>query len=92
MRKGNLPARFLLPVTHDALYLLPSTVQGDAGGRQRLGRNALSLAQQPEQQVFHADVTVPETPGLFLGQHHDLARPFGEPLEHLRQTSSTRLV
>jgi hypothetical protein len=34
--------------------------------------------------MLGADVVVIEVTGLFLGEHHDHASPFGEPFEHRR--------
>jgi hypothetical protein len=45
---------------------------------------------QPEQQVFGADVVVVEELSLLLGEHHDPPRPVGEPLKQLLLTSSPR--
>src|SRR3954465_4383711 len=58
----------------------------EAEGLQGLGRDALTLMDQPEQDVLGADVVVVEHPGLLLGQDDDAAGAVGESLEHERSS------
>ncbi len=78
----DVPGRRLLAPADDLLDLLPDRVQADAERLQRLGRDALALVDQAEQDVLGADVVVIEHPGFFLRQDHDPPRPVGKPLEH----------
>jgi hypothetical protein len=81
-REGDVAGRRLLPLADDLLDLLAHGVERDAERLQGLGRDALTLVDQPEQDVLGADVVVVEHPGLFLGQDDDAAGAVGEPLEH----------
>ena len=45
-------------------------------------RQAFLLAQDPEQEMFRADVAVSEGARLVLREHDDLSRALGEALEH----------
>src|ERR1039457_5751378 len=40
------------------------------------------LSEQPEQEVLGANVVVPQSTGLFLGEHDDVAGAFRESFEH----------
>ena len=53
-------------------------VQLDAEIGEDLGRDALALADQAEQQVLSADVVVVEPLSLLLRKLQHLARPLGE--------------
>ena len=77
------PAGFLLALADDPPDLLADRLQADPQRLQRLGGDALALADQAEQDVLGADVVVAEHPGLFLSQDRNPPRPVGEPLEHL---------
>ncbi len=79
----DVAAGGLLALADDLLDLLADTLQRDAERLQSLGRDALALVDQAEQDVLGPDVVVVEHPGLFLGQDHDAPRPVGEPLEHV---------
>src|SRR5262249_31000936 len=63
--------------------LLVHRLQTDPQRLQRLGRYALALMDEAEQDVLRAYVVMVERPGLFLSQDHNPPRPVGEPLEHL---------
>lgn len=43
---------------------------------------SIALAKQSEEQVFGADVAVPQVPGFVLRKHDDLSSRVGEALEH----------
>src|SRR5437763_16727319 len=60
----------------------PGAVGGDAQRAQRPDRDALLLAQQPEQQMLRADAVVTERPGLFLGEDDHPPGGLCEALEH----------
>ena len=57
-------------------------VVGDVELGERLGGNALALLDERQEQVLGANVHLPETAGLVLGEAHDLASLVGELLEH----------
>src|SRR5207237_499484 len=59
--------------------LVADLVEVDAEGLQDAGRDALALADEPEEQVFGADVVVAETAGLVDGELDDSLRARGEP-------------
>jgi hypothetical protein len=46
------------------------------------GRDALTVADEPEQDVLGPDEIVTEPPRLFPGQDDDPTRPLRESLEH----------
>ena len=81
-RERDVAARRLLALADDLLDLGADGLQRDAEALQRLGRDALALVDQAEQDVLGADVVVAEHPGLFLGQDDNPTRAVGEPLEH----------
>src|SRR5262249_31611519 len=63
------------------------TLQRDAQRLQRLGGDALTpaltLVDEPEQDVLGPDVVVVEHPGLFLGQDQRSSGSVSESLEHV---------
>ncbi len=61
-------------------------VQGDPEGLQGLGRDALALEDEAEEDVLGADVVVVEHLRLFLGEDDHPAGPVGKALEHLPLT------
>ena len=79
----DVPRRRLLALADDLLDLLPHRLQADPQRLQGLGRDALALVDQAQQDVLGADVVVVEHPGFFLSQDHNPPRPVGKPLEHL---------
>jgi len=81
-----VPARRLLALANDFLYLLAHTLQRDAETFQRLRCDALTLVDETKQDVLRTDVVVVEHPGLFLGQDDNPTRPVGKPLEHSRSS------
>jgi hypothetical protein len=81
-REGDVTARGLLTLTDDLLDLLPDRLERDAQALQGLGRDALTLVDQPQEDVLGTDVVVVEHAGLFLRQHDNPSSPIGEPLEH----------
>ena len=78
----DVAGRRLLALADDLLDLAAHAFEGDAQRLQRLGRYALALVDQAEQDVLGADVVVVEHPGLFLGQDDDAPCAVGESLEH----------
>jgi hypothetical protein len=58
--------------------------------RERAGCCAFPLQEEPEKEVFGADVIVAETHGLLLSEHHDHGRPLGKSFEHRRSLLSER--
>ena len=57
-------------------------------GLERLGRDALTLVDQAQEDVLGADETVVEQPRLLLGQHQDSSSSVCESFEH--STASIR--
>ena len=72
----------LLALADDLLDLGAHSFQRDTQGLQRLGRDALALVNQSQQDVLGADVVVVEHPGFFLSQDDDPAGAVGKSLEH----------
>ena len=66
----------------DLLDLGADRVERDVERLERLGRHALTLVDQAEEDVLGADVVVVEAARLLLRQHDHSAGPVGEPLEH----------
>ena len=60
----------LLALTDDLLNLLANRLEVDAERFKRLGGYALTLVNQPEQDVLCADVVVVEQLRLFLGENY----------------------
>ena len=77
-----MPARGLLTLADNLFNLLADALQRDPETLQCLGRNALALMDEAEQDVLGADVVVVEHPSLFLRQDDNPTCPVGEPLEH----------
>jgi hypothetical protein len=76
----------LLALPDDVLDLLAHRVERDAERLERLGRDALTLVDEAEQDVLGADVVVVQHLGLFLGQHDDTTGSVSESLEHLNSS------
>ena len=81
--EGDVAGGRGLALADDLLDLLADALQRDAQRLQGLGRDTLTLVDQPEQDVLGADVVVVEHPRFFLREHDHSAGPVGEPLEHL---------
>src|SRR6266487_240619 len=81
-RERDVPARRLLALADDLLDLLAHTLKRNAEALESLGRHALTLVDEAEQDVLRADVVVVEHPGFFLSQHDNPTRSVGKPLEH----------
>ena len=64
-------------------HLLSNSLEADAKGPQRLGRYAVALVDEAEQDVLGADEVVVEEPRFLLGQHQDSSGTVGEALEHV---------
>ena len=79
-----MPGRGLLALADDVLDLLTHGVERDAERLQRLGRDALALVDQAEQDVLGPDVVVVEHPRLFLGEDDHTTGTVSESLEHRR--------
>jgi hypothetical protein len=81
-REGDVTGGRVGPLSDDLLHLLAHAVEGDVHGLKGLGRDALALAHEAEEDVFRPDVVVVEHARLFLGEHHHSTGSIGEPLEH----------
>ena len=71
----------------DLLDLAAHGLERDAETLERLRRDALTLVDQPEQDVLGADVRVIEQTRLFLGENDDPAGSVSEAFEHWRPFS-----
>jgi hypothetical protein len=69
--------------TDGLLDLLTHCLEGDPERLERLGRDALALVDQPEQDVLGPEEVVVEQPRLFLGEDQDSAGSVGETLEQV---------
>jgi hypothetical protein len=81
-RERDVAGRRLLALADDLLDLLRTASSEMPRRLQRLGGDALTLVDEPEQDVLGADVVVVEHARLFLRQHDHPAGPVGEPFEH----------
>src|SRR4029453_8864062 len=68
--------------TDDLLDLGPHGLEPDVERREGLGGDALTLVDQPEQDVLGADEVVVEPARLLLRQPPDPPGPVGEAFEH----------
>ena len=84
----DLPGGDLLAGADDADHLSADALDGDVEALEHARREALLLAEQPEQDVLGADVVVLERPRLLLGENDHLAGPFCESLEHAPMIAS----
>ena len=81
-RERDVARRRLAAVADDLLDLRAHGLERDAERLERLGRDALTLVDQAEQDVLGPDVVVVEEARLFLREDHDPSGPVGEALEH----------
>ena len=86
-RERDVARRRGAAVADDLLDLRAHGLEGDAEGLERLGRDALTLVDQAEQDVLGPDVVVVEQARLFLRQDHDSPGPVGEAFEHVASAS-----
>ena len=86
-RERDVTRRGRAAVTDDLLDLGPDGLERDAERLERLGRDALALVDQAEQDVLGADVVVVEQARLFLRQHDHSSGSIGEAFEHLSTAS-----
>ncbi len=77
----NMPGGRLLPLADDLFDLVADSLQRDAERLQRLGRDALALVDQPEEDMFRPDVVVVQHAGLVLSQHDDPTSSVSKPVE-----------
>ncbi len=90
-RERDLAGRDLVALADDPRDLRPHFLHRDVERLEYPRREALFLAEQPEQDVLGADVVVLERPGLVLCKNDDLASPFSEAFEQIpRLLSSVR--
>ena len=86
-RERDLAGRDLVALADDPRDLRPHFLHRDVERLEYPRREALFLAEQPEQDVLGADVVVLERPGLVLGKDDDLASPFSEAFEQFPRLS-----
>src|SRR5690606_4215756 len=77
-----MPAGYALPLADNVEDLLPDLLQRDAERAERLGGEAIALADEPEQDVLGADVAVAQESRFLLGVDDRRPGPVGKPLEH----------
>ena len=80
-RERDVTRRGLPAVADDLLDLGAHGLERDAERLERLGRDALTLVDQAEQDVLGPDVVVVEQPRLLLREDHDPSCSVGEALE-----------
>ena len=85
-------ARGVSPISPTTVPVAPADDELDGGAHlveldahvgEHLGRDALALADEAEQQVLGADVVVVEALRFFLREREDLAGPLGEFVESI---------
>ena len=81
-RERDLAGGDLLTGADDPDDLRPDALDGDIQRLEHPSREALLLAEQPQQDVLGADVVVLEGPRLFLSQDDHLAGSLCKSLEH----------
>ena len=74
--------RRLLALTDDLDDFVPHRVEVDAHRLQGLGGDALTLVEQPQQDVLGADVVVIQESRFFLGKYNYPSSSICEPLKH----------
>ncbi len=90
-RERDVPRRHERALADEVLDLRVDVLKRDAQRLERLGGDAVLLADESEQQVLGADVVLVEHARFFLGVDHDPARLLGESLEHVSASLSQRL-
>ena len=88
--EGDVPRGRRTALTDDLLNLLTHGLEGDPQRLERLGGNALALVDQPQKDVFGADVVVVEQARFFLCQDDDSAGPIGKAFKHSECLLGTR--
>ncbi len=86
-RERDVARRRGAAVADDLLDLRAHGFERDAERLERLGRDALALVDQSEQDVLGADVVVVEQARLFLREDDHPAGPVGEAFEHVASAS-----
>ncbi len=81
-REDHLLLDGLAAPADDRLDLLAHLGQVDPKRLEDFGRQALTLGDDPEQDVLGPDVVVPEPLRLFLSEHDAAPRAFGERFPH----------
>ena len=81
-REGDVARRGTAALPDDLLDLLTDGLERDAERLEGLGGDALTLVDQPEQNVLGTDVVVVEQPCLFLGKHDDPAGSICKAFKH----------
>src|SRR5712691_4088953 len=82
-RERDLAGGDLVALADDPRDLRPHFLHRDVERLEYPRREALLLAEQPEQDVLGADVVVLERPSLVLCEDDDLASPFSEAFEQV---------
>ena len=79
-----MPGRRRAALTDDLLDLAADSLERDAEAFERLRGDALTLVDQPEQDVLGADVGVVEQTGFLLREDHNPPGSVSKPFEHVR--------
>ena len=82
-REGDVAGRRRSALADDLLDLLAHGLERDAERLERLRGDALTLVDEPEQDVLGADVVVVEEASLLLSQHDHPTGSVGEAFEHV---------
>ena len=80
-REGDVARRGRPALADDLFDLVPHRLQRNAERFECLGRDALTLVDEAEEDVLGADVVVVEQARFFLRQHHDSSSPVSEAFE-----------
>ena len=81
-RHREVPARRSGSLAHDLSDPFACRLEAHPERSQGLGGQAVSLAQQAQQEVLRARVGMVEQPGFLLSQEEHLAGWISEPFEH----------
>ena len=90
-RERDVARRRRAALADDLLDLAAHGLERDAERLERLGGDALTLVDEPEQDVLGADVVVVEQARFLLGQDDDPAGPVGEAFEQVDRLSGGRI-
>ena len=83
-RERNVTGGGLGTLADDLDHLVANGLEVDAHSLEGPGGDTFAFVEQPEEDVFGADVAVVEEPRFLLGQHHDPAGSIREALKQLR--------
>ncbi len=85
-RKSGGAAQWRRAPPDRQFHRLPHYLEADVERGQRLGRHAVALPDEAQQEVLGADEVVVQQARFFLGTDEDQPRPVSEALEHRSST------